>query len=261
MATVNLNNDPQEIITGNDSIVNRRQIICANQCKHTYRFAGIIFLLFKIIIMGILIGGPTPEDGLSAYQIWLNLGNIGTEQDFIDSLHGANGQPGANGASAYQVWLANGHTGSQNDFLNWLKADVTNFGQVVSWDMGVSTGATQGVDSATGYYVRIGGLVQLHGAILPKQSAIVGNGIDIKIKMPFAVKVGINGMPIASKKTTGNFVDGDIITAECSGNETILTIKIKPNATIVPGVFGFALSYITSYIAAQSTNTQITAGL
>ena len=33
-------------------------------------------------------------DGDSAYQIWLNLGNVGTEQDFIDSLQGQNGQNG-----------------------------------------------------------------------------------------------------------------------------------------------------------------------
>ena len=33
-------------------------------------------------------------DGKSAYEIWLDLGNIGTEQDFIDSLIGDDGDPG-----------------------------------------------------------------------------------------------------------------------------------------------------------------------
>jgi hypothetical protein len=32
--------------------------------------------------------GEDGVDGDSAYQIWLNLGNVGTEQDFIDSLGG-----------------------------------------------------------------------------------------------------------------------------------------------------------------------------
>jgi hypothetical protein len=32
--------------------------------------------------------GAPGADGLSAYQIWLNLGNTGTEQDFINSLSG-----------------------------------------------------------------------------------------------------------------------------------------------------------------------------
>lgn len=30
--------------------------------------------------------GPTGVDGQSAYDVWLSLGNVGTEQDFIDSL-------------------------------------------------------------------------------------------------------------------------------------------------------------------------------
>ena len=33
-------------------------------------------------------------DGKSAYQTWLDLGNEGTEQDFIDSLGGTKRQPG-----------------------------------------------------------------------------------------------------------------------------------------------------------------------
>lgn len=39
-----------------------------------------------------LSSGEDGEDGDSAYQIWLNLGNSGTEQDFIDSLMGDDGQ-------------------------------------------------------------------------------------------------------------------------------------------------------------------------
>ena len=37
----------------------------------------------------------TGADGKSAYQIWLDAGNTGTEQDFLDSLKGADGTPGA----------------------------------------------------------------------------------------------------------------------------------------------------------------------
>jgi hypothetical protein len=35
--------------------------------------------------------GADGEDGLSAYQIWLNAGNSGSEQDFLDSLKGGSG--------------------------------------------------------------------------------------------------------------------------------------------------------------------------
>lgn len=38
--------------------------------------------------------GADGTDGKSAYQIWLDNGNTGTEQDFLDSLVGADGQDG-----------------------------------------------------------------------------------------------------------------------------------------------------------------------
>ena len=44
-----------------------------------------------------------------------------------DGKDGANGQDGVDGKSAYQIWLDNGNTGTETDFLNWLKGkDGTN---------------------------------------------------------------------------------------------------------------------------------------
>lgn len=37
--------------------------------------------------------GDAGRTGLSAYQIWLKAGNLGTEQDFLDSLKGERGEP------------------------------------------------------------------------------------------------------------------------------------------------------------------------
>ncbi len=77
-------------------------------------------------------GGGSGADGESAYDIWIGLGNSGTEQDFIDSLQGADGAPGTDGdpgangadggpgASAYQTWLDNGGVGTEQDFLDSL---------------------------------------------------------------------------------------------------------------------------------------------
>ena len=42
--------------------------------------------------------GNNGIDGLSAYQIWLNLGNVGNQTDFINSLTGPQGLTGATGA-------------------------------------------------------------------------------------------------------------------------------------------------------------------
>ena len=38
--------------------------------------------------------GDKGDDGKSAYEIWLEQGNVGTEQDFLDSLKGVDGDPG-----------------------------------------------------------------------------------------------------------------------------------------------------------------------
>ena len=59
-------------------------------------------------------------DGKSAYQVWLALpGNAGkTEADFIASLKGTQGVAGL---SAYQIWLNAGNTGTEAQFLASLK--------------------------------------------------------------------------------------------------------------------------------------------
>jgi len=68
--------------------------------------------------------GDPGEEGMSAYEVWLDLGNTGTEQDFIDSLKGPEGDPGdpgADGDSAYDLWIAEGNTGTLQQFLDSLK--------------------------------------------------------------------------------------------------------------------------------------------
>ncbi len=78
--------------------------------------------------------GGGGADGKSAYQVWLDLGNTGTEAQFIASLKGepgAPGEPGEDGAdgsgggtagkSAYQIWLDLGNTGTEADFIASLK--------------------------------------------------------------------------------------------------------------------------------------------
>lgn len=44
-------------------------------------------------------GGVAGSNGKSAYEIWLELGNEGTEEAFIASLKGPKGDTGAQGAS------------------------------------------------------------------------------------------------------------------------------------------------------------------
>lgn len=97
--------------------------------------------------------GDKGDDGLSAYEIWLSLGNSGTESDFIASLKGERGQRGSkgekgekgdtgeqglqgiqgengrdgvdgqDGKSAYETWLSLGNSGTESDFITSLKGE------------------------------------------------------------------------------------------------------------------------------------------
>lgn len=72
------------------------------------------------------------EDGDSAFQVWLDAGNSGTEQDFLDSLKGESG------ASAYEVAVAEGFSGSEAE---WLESLVGEDGAAATIAVGtVSTG-------------------------------------------------------------------------------------------------------------------------
>jgi hypothetical protein len=79
------------------------------------------------------IDGINGQDGLSAYEIALANGFVGTEQQWLDSLKGldgvdgqdgADGQDGTNGQnglSAYETALANGFVGTEQQWLDSLK--------------------------------------------------------------------------------------------------------------------------------------------
>lgn len=62
--------------------------------------------------------------GLSAYQIALNNGFVGTEEEWLASLKGETGEQGAQGLSAYQVAVNNGFEGSETEWLASLQGDV-----------------------------------------------------------------------------------------------------------------------------------------
>ena len=105
-------------------------------------FTAVPFALFSVN------SGATDSEvsqGKSAYQVWIDLGNVGSEQDFIKSLKGPAGPQGpagatgatgpagntgatgpagtsgSNGLSAYQVWLQLGNTGTEANFIASLK--------------------------------------------------------------------------------------------------------------------------------------------
>ena len=61
--------------------------------------------------------GADGEDGLSAYEVAVLNGFVGTEIQWLQSLKGDQG------LSSYQVWLSQGNTGTVQDYLDSLKGD------------------------------------------------------------------------------------------------------------------------------------------
>lgn len=78
-------------------------------------------------------GGGTPgADGKSAYEIAVENGFVGTEEEWLESLQGSPGDDGAPGLSAYEVALENGFVGTEEEWLESLKVPVEFFEEGVS---------------------------------------------------------------------------------------------------------------------------------
>jgi hypothetical protein len=79
--------------------------------------------------------GPQGIEGKSAFQIAVENGFIGTEQEWLDSLEGeagmagvdgVNGVDGVDGKSAYEVAVENGFVGTELQWLSSLKGEDGN---------------------------------------------------------------------------------------------------------------------------------------
>ena len=74
----------------------------------------ILLVLVGLAITGSAIGiglsvakSDSSQNGMSAYETWLENGHEGSESDFLNWLQGDNGQngkDGTNGESAFDIW-------------------------------------------------------------------------------------------------------------------------------------------------------------
>ena len=91
--------------------------------------------------------------GLSAYEVWLNQGNEGTEQDYIDSLNGKDGEDGIS-PTATVTATENGATITITDVNGTTTANIYH-GSLVTltqteYDALVTAGT---VDNNTYYFI------------------------------------------------------------------------------------------------------------
>ncbi|MCX6183720.1 MAG: hypothetical protein NTX74_01455 [Flavobacterium sp.] len=122
--------------------------------------------------------GTPGINGLSAYQVAVANGYVGTEQQWLTSIQGA---AGTNGQSAYQIAVANGFTGTQTE---WLSSLVGAQGpQGPQGIQGIQGNTGPGSSSSFGYYssvnsvpipLVIGSSCQTNGG--PLQNIIASSG-------------------------------------------------------------------------------------
>jgi hypothetical protein len=114
--------------------------------------------------------GQDGEDGMTAYEIWLDLGNTGTEEDFIESLvgpAGVDGLDGEDGMSAYEIWLGLGNTGTEDDFIASLEGPAGQDGSAKAVQMA-------GYDLTAGLTVTSSSYQMWDSAIFGNNSVTVG---------------------------------------------------------------------------------------
>ena len=71
--------------------------------------------------------GPQGEPGLSAYQLAVNAGYNGTEEEWLDSLRGEDG------LTAYEIAVEEGFEGTQEEWVDSLKGEQGEPGSFTHW--------------------------------------------------------------------------------------------------------------------------------
>lgn len=162
-------------------------------------------------------GGQKGDPGDSAYQVWLKAGHTGTENDFINSLKGANGKDGKDGAQGQQgIQGVKGETGLQGpegkQGATGAKGDAG--AQGAKGDTGAMGLGYAGLTSTTSIKIATGEISFTTNLASTATAFAVGSRIRV-----------------ASKATPANFMEG-LITA-FSGN----TLSILVDVTSGSGTF------------------------
>ena len=184
--------------------------------------------------------GETPL----SYEEWLAIIK-GEKGGISDKTDGDN--TGATGKSAYEIWLDNGHTGTEQDFLNWLKADGS-----ADTDDKTQIFEFYPLDDGT-YSVSVGKATQMNNVSLPAAykgkpvTAISEKGFDkcenlISITLPDTItSIGNYAFRRCYKLTSITMPDsvtsiGSYAFESCSG----LTSITIPNSVTSIGIGAFS---------------------
>lgn len=121
----------------NSEVLEKKYIKSDNESLHTHANKDVLDKLSisdtdTLLYDGNEIGESTSTSGKSAYEIAVEYGFEGTEQEWLESLNGNNGTNGSDGKdgingsdgkSAYEVAIENGFEGTESEWLASLKGE------------------------------------------------------------------------------------------------------------------------------------------
>ena len=124
--------------------------------------------------------GPPGEDGKSAYELAVEEGYVGTETEWLASLHGADGTDGTDGTdgkSAYEIAVDEGFVGTEEQWLASLKGEQGNTGSSVDYPYELvnnltTNDATKGLSAAQGVVLQ-GEVSQLEQEVYDDMAALL----------------------------------------------------------------------------------------
>jgi hypothetical protein len=145
--------------------------------------------------------GTSGEDGASAYEVWLGLGNIGTEQDFVDSLRGPADEDGEDGNLAIA-----GQTCPQGTFVTGFDQS----GNIVCRNVLSDAIVDEGVDCEPLNAVPVADLhnCDLRGANLSGASLSSANLRDANLSGANLSNASLNGADLEGANMNGADLSG-----------------------------------------------------
>lgn len=183
-------------------------------------------------------------NGKSAYEIAVDDGYVGTETEWLISLHGADGE------SAYQVAVDNGYEGTEEEWLASLVGPQGEVGETPAITMTASVDNTvgtpavtitkTGTDDAPNFDLAFAGLkgedgksagfVQLPQAPTPFYNPSIDSDVKIELAIPFEVTM------TDDTKETGNFFAYGILPAYGTANGRPVS-AIRPSGGAIQTIF------------------------
>ena len=221
---------------------------------------------FALYAPGSEIPGPQGdpgEDGISAYEVWLELGNTGDEQAFIDSLKGDQGDPGEPGEDIDLDWPDGTTLG---DTLTWIWNGTEWVGTITNTDNNTiiitsSAGSNAQVVCEDAEIDQISYAINIDPAGLTVSG--LPNGIDYNIVGNIVYITGTIDIDVTSQTTFNYTVTVPNGTINIVAQGTII-VSPKASLEVVSGELsqnsriGEPISPITFQIDGPSPNATVT---